>query len=392
MAETVAGEDAGPPDRARRLVPLLEAAAPRIEQARELPGDVLAALHRAGLFRLLLPHSLGGEEVAPAVFVEAMEALAGGDASAAWCIGQACGCSMSAAYLAAPAARAVFGGQTSVLAWGAGAAGRAMPVAGGYRVTGRWQFASGSRHATWLGGHCKVIAPDGAPLLDAANRPVERTALFPRDAATIEDVWQVIGLRGTGSDSYAVKDLFVASDRTLVRDRPEERRETGVLYRFSTTSLYASGFAGVALGVARAMLTQFVALARDKTPRDGGALRDNAVVQAKVARAEAQLQAARAFLLQTLRAIYAGLGASDELTLDQRMTIRLAATHAIHQAREVADMAYAEAGATAIFSSNPLERRFRDIHTICQQLQARAAHFETVGAHLLGLAPPPAFI
>jgi len=394
MPETVAdGPEDDPVARARALVPLLVEAAPRIEQARELTPEVLGALHSAGMFRLLLPRSVGGEEVDPAVFVEAVEAIAGGDASAAWCMGQGSGCSMSAAYLDPPVARALFGGRAAVLAWGAGAAGRAVPARGGYRVTGRWQFASGSRHATWLGAHCKIVERDGTPRLDAAGRPAERTALLPRDAAAIEDVWQVVGLRGTGSDSYTVEDLFVAADHTLARDRPEERREPGRLYRFSTTSIYASSFAGVALGIARAMLDAFVALAREKTPREGrGVLRDNAMVQAQVALAEARLQASRGFLLHTLRAIRAGLGERDELTLDQRMTIRLAATYAIHQARETADMAYSEAGATAIFQSNPLQQRFRDIHTVCQQVQGRAAHFETVGAHLLGLSPPLSFV
>jgi alkylation response protein AidB-like acyl-CoA dehydrogenase len=205
--------------------------------------------------------------------------------------------------------------------------------------------------------------------------------------------WNVIGLRGTGSDSYSVADLFVPDDHTLSRDNPDERRERGLLYRFSTTNLYASGFAGVGLGIAASVLDAFTALAGQKTPQASARmLRDSGVVQAKLGLATAKLAAARAYLLQTLREIQALLPGQGELTLDQRMQIRLAATFAIHQSAEVVDMAYHEAGATAIFANNPFERRFRDMHTVCQQVQARSAHFETVGQHLLGLRPNLRFI
>jgi alkylation response protein AidB-like acyl-CoA dehydrogenase len=279
------------------------------------------------------------------------------------------------------------------LAWGAGPAGVARVVEGGYRVTGRWGFASGGRHATWLGGHSRVQERDGAMRIDAEGKPLERTMLFPKHEAVMTEDWQVMGLRGTGSDSYAVTDLFVPQDHTLSRDIDHERRETGLLYRFSTTHIYASGFGAVALGIARGALDAFKALAQEKTPQSTTRmLRDSAVIQMQVALAEAKLGAARSYLLQTLRDIWDSVGQTGAVTLDQRMAIRLAATFASHQAREVVDVAYHEAGATAIFASNPFERRFRDVNTVSQQVQARTAHFETVGAHLLGLQPSLRFI
>jgi len=205
--------------------------------------------------------------------------------------------------------------------------------------------------------------------------------------------WKVIGLRGTGSDSYAVDGLFVPEAFTFSRDSESERRQSGTLYRFSSTQLYASGFAAVALGVARATLEAFTTLARSKTPFGATRmLRDNPRVQAQLGLAEAKLGAARGFLLETLRDIWDAVQLSGAITLDQRMTIRMAATFAIHQAKEVVDIAYHEAGATAIFDSNPFERRFRDMHSITQQAQASAMHFETVGAHLLGLRPNLRFV
>lgn len=382
--------------RARALVPLLEAAAPRIEAARELTEDVFDALHEAGLFRLLLPASLGGAELDPMSYVGVIEAVAQGDASTAWCLGQNDGCSMSAAWMHPDAAAEVFGDPRAVLAWGAGAVGTAVAVDGGYRVSGTWQFASGSRHATWLGGHCQVREKDGAVRAErsgAHGGEGGRTMLFPRERAAIRDVWHVVGLRGTGSDTYSVSDVFVPEAFSLDRYNPAERREDGLLYRFTTTQLYAAGFAGVALGVARAALDAFIELARNKRPRGAqAALRDNAVVQADIGLGEARLRSARALLMQTLREIWDGLPQAGELTLDQRISVRLASTHAITEARDVLDIAYHAAGSTGIMESGPFERRFRDIHAVCQQVQGRRSHFETVGQHLLGLEPSLIFV
>lgn len=390
-----AGTAADWPDaasRARALAPFLEAASPRIEAGRRLTEDALAALHGAGLFRTLLPRAYGGEELDPASHVLMVEEVAAADASAAWCVNQGAGCSMAAAYVDPAVARAVWGDRTAVLAWGMGGA-VARVVEGGYRVTGRWQFASGHGHAAWMGGHCRVQEPDGSIRLGPEGQPVERTMLFPHDAAHWTVGWDVIGLRGTGSDAYAVEDLFVPDAYTVERDTDGDRRIDTPLYRFSTTHLYAAGFAGVSLGVARGLLEAFVALARDKTPRASAAtLRDSAVVQREVAEATAKLGGARALLLQTLRECWDHAEAGGRLTLDQKVAIRLAATSAIHRAREVGHWAYTEAGATAIFESKPFERRFRDLHAASQQVQGNASHLQTAGGHLLGLEPNPRFL
>lgn len=379
--------------RARDLLPMLEAAGPRIEAARQLPDDVLDALHKAELFRMLLPRSVGGGELDPMSYIAVIETVAQGDASTAWCLGQNSGCSMSAAFLDPDIAAKVFGDSRAVLAWGAGAAGTATVVEGGYRVTGTWQFASGSRHATWLGGHCLVKEKDGSSRAAKEGSEGGRTMLFPRSRAAIDDVWHVVGLKGTGSDTYTVTDLFVPEAYSLDRYAPEERREQGPLYRFTTAQLYSSGFASVAMGIARAVLDAFIDLARNKRPRGSrAALRDNAVVQAEVAVADARLRAARALLHQTLREIYEGLPGAGELTLDQRIQIRQAATYAIHEARSVVDMAFQAAGATSIFEGGPYERRFRDLLAVCQQAQGRRAHFETVGQHMFGLPPDLLFV
>lgn len=385
-----------PVSRARALAPAIAAAGPRIEAARELPADLLDALHAARLFRTLLPRALGGDEATPETYARMMEVIAAADASTAWCIGQASGCSMAAAYVAPGTAHRIWDPRDAALAWGAIQPNQiAEVVDGGYRVTGAWPFASGGRHATWFGGHCRVRERDGTMRTLPDGSPYERTMLFPREAIAMTPNWQVMGLRGTGSDTYAVTDLFVPEAFSVRRDRDEERGPLGhgSLYRFTTTHAYAAGFAAVALGIARGMLDDFVTLAGGKTPMaTTRRLCDSPVLQSGLAQAEGQWRAARAGLHTALREAQEHVATGAAMTTEHKVAIRLAATFAIHQAKQVADFAWAEAGATAIFESQPFERRFRDIHAVTQQVQARRNHFETVGQHLMGLAPNPRFL
>jgi alkylation response protein AidB-like acyl-CoA dehydrogenase len=381
--------------RARDLAPLVAAAAARIETERQLPDDLVAALHEAKLFRMLLPRSLDGAELPPHVYVQAIEELAKADASTAWCVAQTAVCSTAAANLDPAVAADIFGDPRAVLAWGPPGRGNAVAVPGGYRINGRWQFASGSRHATWLGAHCWLVDGDGKPRLDNEGQPLGRTCIFPRGAATITDVWQVMGLKGTGSDTYEVTDLFVPDARTVTMfgRNPAEKRESGPLYLFTVFHLYGASFAGVALGIARAALDAFIALAQTKTPTGGRMLlRESAVVQSQVGLAEAQLASARAFLLHTLREIWDEAAATGALSIERRIQLRMASTHASLLARQVVDTAYHAAGASAIFESNPFERRFRDIHTVSQQAQSQAQVFEAIGQHYLGLPLHPRLI
>ncbi len=378
-------------ERVREFGPELDAAAEEIERRRELPEPIVAGLIERGFFRLLLPRSLAGAELPPAGFVEVIEEVAKHDASTAWCVGQATGCTMTSALLDPGVAREIFGGERGILAWGPPGPAEARAVPGGYRLTGTWSFASGSHHATWLGAHVAILGEDGTPRVRPDGGPVIRTLLFPKASATFTDIWHVIGLRGTGSDSYTVTDLFVPEKYTVLREAEPKLRQPGLLYAFSSSSIYSSGFAGVALGIARGTLDAFVELARDKIPRGARAtLRDNNVVQSQVAQSEARLRAARAFLLGSFKQIWGEIAETRRLTVEHNTMIRLASTWAIHQAREVIDTAYHAAGATAIFESNPFERRFRDIHTVIQQYQGRQGHFESVGQALLGLQPETA--
>jgi indole-3-acetate monooxygenase len=383
-------------DRARALAPMLAAAAPEIENRRELTPEVVAALHEAGLFRMLVPLSLGGYELAPADYVRAVEELAKADASTAWCVAQISGACTIAASLDHAVAREIFAANPhTLLAVGPPhASGKAVAAPGGYRVSGNWQYASGSRHAFWMAAHCPVFEADGKPRLDAKGMPVDRTLIFPKSSVTMTDVWHVMGLKGTGSDSYSVTDLFVPEQRTMAAfgRNPAEKRERGPLYQFTTFQLHGASFAAIALGIARASLDAFVELAKSKTPYGMKyVLRDNAVIQSQIGVAQSQLAGARVFLHHALDDMW--LGAQTQgITIEQRVQLRMASCNASQVAKQVVDTAYHAAGATAIFESNPFERPFRDVHTVSQQVQSHFAVFEAIGQYYLGLPLHPRLI
>ena len=381
---------------ARALASMIAQAAPQIEARRALTPEVVAALHDAGLFRMLIPRSLGGHELPPVDYVEAIEEIAAADASTAWCVAQMSVASTMSSCLQPDAAREIFAtNPRALLAMGPpNPSGRAVAVPGGYQVTGTWQFASGSRHASWMAAHCPVFESDGRPRLDDNGMPVERSLIFSKTDARMIDVWHVIGLKGTGSDSYTVTDLFVPSTRTMTAfgRNPAEKRERGPLYRFTVFQLFGASFASIALGIARTTLEAFVELSKSKTPYGAKILlRDNAVIQSQIGLAQSQIASARVFLHQALAEMWQD-AQGGETTIEKRIQLRMASTHATHQAKQVVDAAYHAAGATAIFEGNPFERRFRDVHTVSQQVQAHFSVFEAIGQYYLGLPLHPRLI
>ena len=382
---------ADPLSRARMLGAAVEAAADEIERRRRLVPEVVDAIHRLRLARMFTPRSAGGDEVAPADAIAAIEEVSRHDLSVGWNLFVANAAALIAPYLPPETAREVFGPPRALVAWGPPNDCVLETAPGGFRVNGHWAFASGCRHATWMGAHGHVAGPDGGKRRDANGEPIVLTVLFPAGKAVLLDDWNAIGMRGTGSESYRVDDLFVPESRSGRRGDPSLRREPGPLYAFTMQSLYAAGVAGVALGAARAMLDALIDLAARKTPRGLRRLADRPVAQAGVARAEAQLGAARAYLMDTLATVH-GRGAADRpIDIPDRARVRLAATHAIHAAVAVARRAWTDAGVDAIFPGGPFERRFRDLHTLSQQIQAREAHYERIGRVLLG-DPPADFL
>ena len=375
-------------ERARALAPMITRDADEIERTRRLTEPVVSALIENGLYRALLPQSLGGAEAPPEVFMQVLEEIAKADASTAWCLGQCAVCAMTAAYLDKDAANEIFNTAPGILAWGA-IANEVHVVPGGYRITGRWDFASGSRQASWLGAHVQVVEADGTRRLMPNGAPEIRTILFPATSATMYDVWDVIGLSGTGTDSYSVENLFIPVKFAALRDNFSALREKGPLYGITTYTMFGLGFGAIALGVARATLDAATELARGKASVGLKAMRENSAVQGLIGRTEGNLRAARAYLYGSAAEAWRDLTLTGKLSEDHRAALRLASTWTIHQAAAVVDTAYHMAGATAVFRANPFERRFRDMHAIAQQIQARDTHYEDVGRMILTASAIP---
>lgn len=368
------------------LKDLIVASAEEMETIRRLPEPVVSALLAKQFYRMLLPTDLKGVGLNLLDFMEVIESLAAIDASTAWCIGQTSGCSLIAAYLPEQGAKDIFvDDPRGVLAWGPGPGIRATIVRGGYRVTGEVTFLSGGLDASWIGCICPIFNEEGAPLRDDQGSPITRHMLFRATEGQFNDVWHVMGLKGTGSNAFRVTDVFVPQHHSASRDNQADRRNSSPNYSFPVVSMFAASFSCIALGVARAMLTDLIELARTKTPRGlPHPMAASPAVQSKIARCEARLASARQYLFATVGEAWRNAGPDSLIDLDRRVKIRLAASHAMAQATSVVDEVYHAAGATSVFASNGFERKFRDMHAITQQVQAREAHFETVGSYLLG--------
>ncbi len=379
-----ATEARSPLDAARKLVPQIRSCAEEIEAQRELPRPLFEALADAGLFHLAVPRALGGAELDLPTYVEVIEEIGKADASTGWCVNQGAVFATYAARMPRDVARSIWiDTPRSVVANTPGATAQAVVAPGGYRVTGRQGFSTGCRHAAWLAAHAQIVE-NGQTRLENGQRET-RYLFVPAAEAELLDTWRVRGMRGTGTHHFAVSDVFVPAERTVL-SATAPLLETGPLYRIPRTLLFASGDAAVALGVARTCLATFFELAGAKTPRAMQALlRDQSMIQVAVGQAEAHLRSGRAFLTEAVREIWTAVSSTGTISLDQRAALRLATTHAIRLAVQVVDTVYNAAGATAIFEDNPLQRHFQDIHVISQHLQGRLSHYELVGRHWLGL-------
>jgi len=374
--------------RARELAPMIAEDAVAGERAGQVTDRVMAAMHEKSMFRMALPRIYGGGAATALEMSQVAEIVAAADASTSWCLGQALGCTFASGYIDPEVANEIYGAPDAVLAWGPPGKSKAVKVDGGYRVSGEWRFASGSRHATWLGGHSRLYDDDDTPTKGPNGGPVIRTMMYPKSSATMIDVWQVIGLRATGSDNYAVKDLFVPASHTYARDSDAERRDTGPIHRIPLLTFYGMIFAGVALGIGRALLDEFFVLAETKV--SGGAtgpLRENAVIQSEVAQCEARLRSSRAFLHEMIEEYWENAKTGEPPSLPLRAQLRTSITWAMNQARDVANYAYHASGTNGIFENNDFERRFRDMHTVAQQGQGHRSNFEAAGQVFLGLQP-----
>jgi indole-3-acetate monooxygenase len=358
------------------------------EAQRALPQDVADLLAEAGLYRLLTPQTLGGHEAPPASFYLVIEQLARADAASAWCCFISCTASLLAAYLPEDAAAALFRRPDLKLAGVFAPRGRAVPAeqhgVAGLRVSGRWAWGSGTRNADLVTAGCLLIGPDGQPTLMADGTPRIVSVVLARSQVQLADNWDAFGLCGTGSGEFEVKDAFVPlAHSACLLDRP--RLQTP-LYRFPVFGLLAIAIAAVATGIAREALDHFISEAGRSVPQASSKpLATRAVVQDAVARAEAKLQSARAWLMATVDAAWAAAQQPGALAVAPRRDLRLAATHAVQTSAEVVDRVYTLAGGGAVFAASPLQRALRNVHVATQHMMVNDATYELTGRLLLGI-------
>lgn len=359
------------------VLPRIRAAADEIETGRRLPLELVHALADAGVFRLCVPRSLGGVEAHPRELVDILATIAAADGSAGWCAMIGANAGVVSAYLAEPVAREIYGRDPRTVTGGVYAPrGAAVASDGGWRVSGRWPFASGSEHCAWLMAGC-LVRDGGAP--------TARMMLLPAADVRILDTWDVAGLRGTGSHDMIVEDVFVPTDRSvcIVTDRP---CADGALYAFPVLGLLAIGIGAVALGIARAAIDELVRLAREKTPQGSRrTLAERGVVQAQVAEAEALVRSGRAFVDDAIDRAWRAAETGGAIPTVDRVALRLAATHATTNAARATDLAYAAGGGTSIYATSPLQRCFRDVHVATQHAMVAGSTLELAGRVLLGL-------
>ena len=382
-------------EAARRLAEKVAATADHIDGDRQLPSELAGEMADKGFFRLLLPRSLGGAQLDHPDFLRILEIFAAVDGSTGWCLNQNNVFSTSSLRMPEQTAREIWAEKRAVVTNGPPtASSQAMPVDGGYQLSGRWHFSSGSSHATWIAALAPINngVSTGGPTQDASkDRNGARIMLMPKEAVTFLDLWQVKGLRGTASFSFEVEDLFIPSDHSY--DPTNLPREDGALYVIPTTLLFGSGFATVALGVARAALDTAIGVAGAKVPgRTSTVLQNQSTTQRTIGEAEAIWGSAKAFLRQSAYAAWqdaqeTSIQKKRALATEERINLRLAATHSIRMAAQVVDLAYNLCGSDAIFETNPIQRQFQDIHVITQHAQGRLTHYETAGQYFLGLEP-----
>ena len=355
------------------IVRLIAESSQRISEERQIPQHLIDAMTGQGLFRLMVPASVGGLEMDLLDYLAMTQAVSAADGSTGWCFNQNNVLGTMAALMPESLAKEVWSDPGAILCNGPPQHAAVAAVDGGYSLTGRWNFSSGSRHATWVIAICRL--DDGKTL----------TMYIPKEDMHFVDTWQVSGLRGTGSFSFEAKELFVPARRSYVEAKMP--RDSGPLYLIPRGLLFAAGFAAVALGVARSGLDVAIDLALRKTPQEQTLLRDQPATQRDVGQAEALWGSANAFLMEKSKRLWESACDRHAITLGERIDLRLASTHAIRKAAEVVDIAYSICGATSIFESSPIQRKFQDSHAITQQIQGRMDHYETAGQFFLGLEP-----
>lgn len=371
---------------ARELAPTIRAFAEEIERAGALPPALVNVLREAGLFHMMLPRDLGGSETDPALACRAIEEVSAADGSTGWCVMLAAQSAAFAGFLPREHALEIWG-SGGIVAGTARPIGRAVAVqtpAPGYRVSGRWPFASGSSHATWFAAEC-VVYDQSIPRRTAAGDDVTRMLFLPREAVVLHDTWDTTGLRGTASKDFSVDDVFVPHARgfQMLVDPPLHSWPF-----YGALPLMFATHGSQALGVARAALGEGAAIARTKLAWGSDRpLAEQPRFQLALAEATALVESARHFLYAAIEDLWDALGRNDPEATLLRGRVRLATSHAVRASVQAVDLMHDAVATTAVFRKCALERHFRDIHTASAHVMVAPLTLEAAGRVELGLDP-----
>ena len=382
MADTIYSED--PLQNVQALKETLAARAAEMDEVRRLPADLAVELSQARVFRMVVPRAYGGLQSSARELAETIEATAEANASAGWCVMIGATTALNAAYMDPEFAQEIYGPENAITGGVFAPMGKAVEDGQDYVVSGRWQWGSGSANCTWLCGGCRIL-DDGELRRLPSGAPDARMMVFPADEVTLHDTWHVAGLKGTGSGDISVDNIRVPKGRSvsLVADKP---RVDGALYAFPAFGLLSLGVASVALGNARGALEAVKKLAAAKKPQGSSkTLSEKQVTQVEIAKLEAALRSARAYLFDELDQTWAIAEADGTIPLERRGALRLACTHMTRTAAQVAHGAYDIGGGAALFLSNELQRRLRDAQAMTQHVATAAGTYEQTGRILLGL-------
>ena len=365
--------------KAEKLIPKVKSASLTISQDRSIPESLIDELVDNDMFRLLLPKRFKGQQLDLLEYVEIIQGFAQADGSTAWCLNQNNVLSTFAGVMPTSLADEIWSDKRSILANGPPVWFELKKSKGGYKLSGEWRLSSGFSHANWL--LALVSENDTAQTLQSSA--TAQYMVIPK--SQIEPIydWNVNGLRGTGSNSFKADNLFVPEERAF-KDS-EAGKVTEAFNGINRSILFASGFAFVALGIARASLDETFKIARKKRPQGKTLLRDQELIQNQIGQAEAIWRSSKALLVANISDLIESAKTEGGPDVDDRIAVRLASTHAIRSSAQIVDTTYNICGSHAVYNSNPIHTRFQDIHAITQQIQGRLEHYSTVGQHLMGI-------
>ena len=369
--------------RAKSIAAQLPTLNREIEIARNIPTKVVGQLKKAGIFHALVPKEYGGAEVHPLSMIEIIKVISKADAAVGWNVMIGCTTGLLAASLREADARAIYGPKHGPLTVGVTApSGVAKSVDGGFLVDGRWGWGSGAVHADWVCGGCVVHDENNEKRLSSSGSPEVWLMIFSKDQIKIEDTWQVSGLKGTGSNNFSVKNVFVPKGRQVLLGTPTSN--SAPLYKFPTLGLLALGVCSVSLGIGYRALEAFKELATTKIPTGNtSTLRSNYHAKMALAKATADLESADIYVRKTVETCFAIAETDKKLTSAERNRLRLAAANATLKSSQAVDALYEAGGGSSIYDENALQRCFRDVHVTTQHIMVAKPIFEMVGKAIM---------